>query len=145
MQLVQIVVTSPLILNVINHERKDYHSALLLNFVYDSEICDWSQFFYTSKRLNQTPGCDNQSFEINNRAIMIAMREIGRGHTLLLKRFVAFWICHQSCKSNHLTRCNKILCHCTKIVQTIQCKVLLMSYVTWPMKNLVKKMKWQIL
>ena len=49
---------------------------MLLNSVCDSEICDWSQSFYTSKRLNQTPGCDNQSFEINNRAI-IAMREIG--------------------------------------------------------------------
>ena len=54
----------------------------MLNFVCDSEICDWSQSFYTSKRLNQTPGCDNQSFEMNNRAI-IAMIEIGRGHTAL--------------------------------------------------------------
>ena len=57
--------------------------SFLLNFVCDSEICDWSQSFYTSKRLNQTPGCDNQSFEINNRAI-ITTREIGRGHTALI-------------------------------------------------------------
>ena len=49
--------------------------SLLLNFVFGLEICDWSQSFYISKRLNQTPGCDNQSFEINNCAI-IAMREI---------------------------------------------------------------------
>ena len=44
--------------------------SFLLNSVCDSEICDWSQSFYTSKRLNQTPGRDNQSFEINNRAII---------------------------------------------------------------------------
>ena len=62
--------------------------SFLLNFVCDSEICDWSQSFYTSKRLNQTPGCNNQSFEINNRAV-IAMREIGRGHTAL-KTFFGF-------------------------------------------------------
>ena len=54
----------------------------MLNSVFHSEICDWSQSFYTSKRSNQTPGCDNQLFEINNRAIN-AMREIGRGHTAL--------------------------------------------------------------
>ena len=42
----------------------------LLNFVCDSEIWDWSQFFYTSKRLNQTLGYDKQSFEINKRAII---------------------------------------------------------------------------
>ena len=59
--------------------------SFLLNFVCDSEICDWSQSFPTSKRLNQTPGCNNQSFEINNRAI-IAMKEIE--DTLLLKLFV---------------------------------------------------------
>ena len=62
--------------------------SFLLNFVCDSEICDWSQSFYISKRLNQTPGCDNQSFEMNNRAI-IAMIEIGRGHTAL-KTFCDF-------------------------------------------------------
>ena len=61
----------------------------LLNFVCDSEVCDWSQSFYASKRLNQTPGCDNQSSEINNRAI-IAMTEIGRGHTALKKSLCGF-------------------------------------------------------
>ena len=30
--------------------------SFLLNFVCDSKICNWSQSFYTSKRLNQTPG-----------------------------------------------------------------------------------------
>ena len=34
------------------------------------------------KHLNQTPERCNQSFEINNHVI-IAMREIGRGHTAL--------------------------------------------------------------
>ena len=38
--------------------------------------------------LNQTPGRDNLSFETNNRAI-IAMREIGRGHTTV-KNFCGF-------------------------------------------------------
>ena len=61
---------------------------MLLNFVCDSEICDWNQSFYTIKCLNQTLGCDNQSFEINNRAIT-AMTEIGGGHTAL-KTFCGF-------------------------------------------------------
>ena len=30
--------------------------SFLLNFGCDSKICNWSQTFYTSKRLNQTPG-----------------------------------------------------------------------------------------
>ena len=41
-----------------------------------------------AKRLNQTPECGNQSFEINNCAI-ITMKEIGRGHTAL-KTFCGF-------------------------------------------------------
>ena len=41
-----------------------------------------------SKRLNQTPECGNQSFEINNCAIIV-MKEIGRGHTAL-KTFCGF-------------------------------------------------------
>ena len=36
--------------------------SFLLHFICDSEVCNWSQSFYTSKRLNQTPGCDNQSY-----------------------------------------------------------------------------------
>ena len=89
--------------------------SFLLNFVCDSEICDWSQSFYTSKRLNQTPGCDNQSFEINNRAI-ITTREIGRGHTALIF-FCGFMNMPPPIQiKSFLMRCNKILRQCNQDV-----------------------------
>ena len=69
-------------LNVINHK----FNKILLNFVCDSEICNWKQSYYTSNTAQKMKFSFKDFFskcdQIHNHFI-IAMREIGRGHTAL--------------------------------------------------------------
>ena len=52
--------------------------------------CDWNKFFYTSKEVkSDNPGAS--SFEINYRAIIAIMREIGKGFIVLSNFCTVLW------------------------------------------------------
>ena len=55
--------------------------SVLLNFICTTPTCLWNRSFHTSKEV-KTDGRGKSPFEINHRAL-IAMREIGKGHTAL--------------------------------------------------------------
>ena len=53
--------------------------VLSCKLVFNCEVCDWTQYFYTSKELPRESQDGRKPFDANRRSV-VAFREIGRGH-----------------------------------------------------------------
>ena len=53
--------------------------GLSCQFVFNCEVCNWTQYFYTSKELPRESQAGRKPFDVNLRTVA-AFREIGRGH-----------------------------------------------------------------